>query len=143
MSSQSNSAPYPGGFLYTMLRVADLERALEFYQDALGMRELRRETFPDGRFTLVFLGYGTGVNTPMIELTWNWDPQDYEPGTGYGHIALAVHDIYATCAMLRAKGVRILRDPGPMTFAPDETGTREEIAFVQDPDGYRVELIQT
>ncbi|WP_211605507.1 lactoylglutathione lyase [Jannaschia faecimaris] len=124
-----------------MIRVANLDRSIEFYRDALGMSELRRETFPDARFTLVFMGYAAHPNGATVELTWNWDSDSYTHGSGYGHVALAVSDIYGACARLAEMGVEILREAGPMKAAPQETGEREEIAFIADPDGYRIELI--
>lgn len=105
------------------------------------MGELRRETFPEGRFTLVFMGY-EGSAGSQVELTYNWDQQTYSHGTGYGHIALEVADIDKSCAHMASKGAKILRPPGPMKLAPTETGVREIVAFIQDPDGYRIELIQ-
>lgn len=140
MTSNRNDDPAPYGLLYTMLRVSDLDRALLFYCDILGMTEFRRETFTDARFTLVFVGYSEG--SALIELTCNWDSDGYAHGDGYGHIALAVRDIYATCAALEMKGVNIIRVPGPMKVAPDETGHREVIAFIADPDGYKLELVE-
>jgi len=133
----------PTSILYTMLRVSDLDRSLEFYCNVLGMAEIRRETFTQGRFTLVFVGYSDAPGEPLIELTHNWDQDAYTHGSGYGHIALSVADIHATCERLDANDVKILRAPGPMKMAVDETGLREVIAFIQDPDGYRIELIQT
>jgi lactoylglutathione lyase len=143
MTLQEQSPTYPKRILYTMLRVSDLEQSLAFYQKNLGMRELRRETFTDARFTLVFIGYGNPDSDAVIELTYNWDDTGYELGTRYGHIALAVDDIYATCERLSQIGVKILREAGPMKMAADETGERELIAFIEDPDGYRIELIET
>ena len=122
--------------LHTMLRVGDLERSLTFYTEVLGMRLLRRKDYPDGRFTLAFVGYGDESSTAVLELTHNWDTSSYEIGTGYGHIALGVDDIHATCEAMAAKGGRVVRPPGAMTH-----GTTV-IAFVEDPDGYKVELIQ-
>ena len=122
--------------LHTMLRVGDLERSLTFYTDVLGMRLLRRKDYPDGRFTLAFVGYGDESDTAVLELTHNWDTSSYEIGTGYGHIALGVDDIQATCEAMAAKGGRVVRPPGAMKH-----GTTV-IAFVEDPDGYKVELIQ-
>ncbi len=142
MSSRDDPSAIPSRILYTMVRVSDLDRSIGFYRDALGMRELRRETFTEGRFTLVFLGYGDEPSDVSIELTYNWDESGYRHGTGYGHVALEVADIYAACARLEKMSVKVVRDPGPMTFAADETGAREVIAFVEDPDGYRVELIE-
>jgi lactoylglutathione lyase len=122
--------------LHTMLRVGDLERSLDFYTRILGMRLLRRRDYPEGRFTLAFVGFGPEETHPALELTHNWDTKAYELGTGYGHIALGVQDIHATCDRLRQAGARIVREPGPMKH-----GTTV-IAFVEDPDGYRVELIE-
>lgn len=142
MSNKNNQSAIPSRILYTMLRVSDLERSVAFYKDALGMNELRRETFTEGRFTLVFIGYGDDTSNAVIELTYNWDQDSYELGTGYGHIALEVDDIYAACNRLEDMGVKIVREPGPMAYAVDETGHREDIAFIEDPDGYLIELIQ-
>jgi lactoylglutathione lyase len=119
-----------------MLRVGDLERSLTFYTEVLGMRLLRRKDYPDGRFTLAFVGYGDESDTAVLELTHNWDTSSYEIGTGYGHIALGVDDIQAACEAMAAKGGRVVRPPGAMKH-----GTTV-IAFVEDPDGYKVELIQ-
>ena len=122
--------------LHTMLRVGDLERSLAFYTGPLGMKLLRRRDFPGGRFTLAFVGYGDESETAVLELTHNWDTKRYEIGTGYGHVALGVPDIYATCAALREQGVKITREPGPMQHGSTV------IAFIEDPDGYKVELIE-
>ena len=122
--------------LHTMLRVGDLERSLTFYTEVLGMRLLRRKDYPDGRFTLAFVGYGDESDTAVLELTHNWDTSSYEIGSGYGHIAIGVDDIVAVCDQMRAKGGRVVREPGPM-----KNGTTV-IAFVEDPDGYKVELIE-
>jgi lactoylglutathione lyase len=122
--------------LHTMLRVGNLERSLTFYTEVLGMRLLRRKDYPEGRFTLAFVGYGDESTTAVLELTHNWDTSSYEIGTGYGHIALGVDDIHATCEAMAAKGGRVVRPPGAMKH-----GTTV-IAFVEDPDGYKVELIQ-
>jgi lactoylglutathione lyase len=121
--------------LHTMLRVGDLERSLAFYTDVLGMRLLRRKDYPGGRFTLAFVGYGDERDHTVLELTHNWDTSSYDIGTGYGHIALGVDDIQAVCEGIRAKGGKVVREPGPM-----KNGTTV-IAFVEDPDGYKVELI--
>ena len=122
--------------LHTMLRVGDLERSLTFYTEVLAMRLLRRKDYPDGRFTLAFVGYGDENDTAVLELTHNWDTSSYEIGTGYGHIALGVDDIQAACEAMAAKGGRVVRPPGAMKH-----GTTV-IAFVEDPDVYKVELIQ-
>jgi len=132
----------PCRMLYTMIRVTDLERSVAFYSDALGMREVRRETFTEGRFTLVFMGYGKAPDEMLIELTYNWDDSQYTHGTGYGHLALEVEDILAVCERLAGMGVNIIRKPGRMTWPVDETGHRENIAFIEDPDGYQIELVE-
>ncbi|MCW5893185.1 MAG: lactoylglutathione lyase [bacterium] len=122
--------------LHTMLRVGDLERSLAFYCEVLGMRLLRRKDYPSGRFTLAFVGYGDEADHTVLELTHNWDASHYDVGTGYGHVAIGVEDIYATCGALRARGATITREPGPMKHGGSV------IAFLQDPDGYKIELIQ-
>lgn len=122
--------------LHTMLRVADLERALHFYTTVLGMRLLRRKDYPDGRFTLAFVGYQDESEGAVLELTWNWDTHGYELGDAYGHIALGVDDVYAACERIRAAGGEIVREPGPMKHG------RTVLAFVKDPDGYKIELLQ-
>jgi lactoylglutathione lyase len=122
--------------LHTMLRVGDLERSLAFYTDVLGMRLLRRRDYPGGRFTLAFVGYGDESDHTVLELTHNWDTSSYQLGDGYGHIALGVEDIHAVCERIRAKGGRVVREPGPMKHGSTV------IAFVEDPDGYKVELIE-
>jgi len=129
-------AERPTRLLHVMLRVFNLQHSLDFYVGALGMQMLRRQDYPGGRFTLVFLGYGNEDSDTVIELTHNWD-QDapYALGAAYGHIALAVDDIYSTCAELAEAGVKITRPPGPMKHSPTL------IAFIEDPDGYKIELI--
>ncbi len=122
--------------LHTMLRVGELERSLDFYTRVLGMQLLRRSDYPDGRFTLAFVGYGPESEGAVLELTHNWDTASYDLGKGYGHIALGASDIYATCEAIRASGGKIVREPGPMKHGSTV------IAFVEDPDGYRIELIQ-
>jgi lactoylglutathione lyase len=122
--------------LHTMLRVGDLDRSIAFYTDVLGMQLLRRKDYPEGRFTLVFVGYGDEADHTVLELTHNWDTPSYDLGTGYGHIALETDDIFATCEAVRAKGGKVVREPGPMKH-----GTTV-IAFVEDPDGYKIEFIQ-
>ncbi len=121
--------------LHTMIRVGDLERSIHFYTEQLGMKLLRKNDFPGGSFTLAFVGYGDESRDTVIELTHNWDTDHYELGNGFGHIAIGVDDIYATCERLREAAVPIVREPGPMKH-----GTTV-IAFVEDPDGYRIELI--
>lgn len=122
--------------LHTMIRVGDLEKSLAFYTGVLGMSVLRRTDYPDGRFTLAFVGYGPESDGAVLELTHNWDTARYELGTGFGHLALEVDDAYAACAEIKAKGGVVTREAGPMKH-----GTTV-IAFVQDPDGYKIELIQ-
>ena len=122
--------------LHTMLRVGDLDRSIKFYTEVLGMQVLRRNDYPEGKFTLAFVGYGSEDEGAVIELTHNWGVDKYEMGTAYGHIALAVPDAYAACAEIKARGGKVVREAGPMKH-----GTTV-IAFVEDPDGYKVELIQ-
>jgi lactoylglutathione lyase len=122
--------------LHTMLRVGDLEASLRFYCEVLGMKLLRRQDFPDGKFTLAFVGYGAESDHSVIELTYNWDTSAYTIGDAYGHIAIGVDDIYATCDAIAVKGGKVVRAPGAMKH-----GTTV-IAFVEDPTGYKVELIQ-
>lgn len=122
--------------LHTMLRVGDLEKSLAFYTEVLGMRLLRRQDYPDGRFTLAFVGFQPESEGAVLELTHNWDTPRYELGNGYGHVALEVDDAAAACAEIRARGGKVVREAGPMKH-----GTTV-IAFVEDPDGYRIELIQ-
>lgn len=128
--------------LHTMLRVADLERSLAFYTGVLGMTMFRREDYPAGRFTLAFVGFGTEATSAVIELTHNWEIGEYAIGDAYGHIALGVADAAASCAALAAKGVKIVRPAGPMSNASPDRDDVEVIAFVEDPDGYRIELIE-
>lgn len=122
--------------LHTMLRVGNLERSLDFYCNLLGMKLLRKKDYPGGEFTLAFVGYGDESDTAVLELTHNWGTDHYDLGTAYGHIALGVDDIYGTCAEIRKQGGKVTREPGPMKH-----GTTV-IAFIEDPDGYKVELIQ-
>ncbi|HSF47423.1 MAG TPA: lactoylglutathione lyase [Burkholderiales bacterium] len=122
--------------LHTMLRVGDLERSIKFYTDVLGMRVLRRKDYPDGRFTLAFVGYGDESEHAVLELTHNWDTSKYDLGTGYGHIALAVDDAYAACEQVKQRGGKVTREAGPMKYGGSV------IAFVEDPDGYKIEFIQ-
>lgn len=122
--------------LHTMLRVGNLDRSLKFYTEVLGMRLLRRADFPVGKFTLAFVGYQEETEGPVIELTHNWDTDRYDLGNGYGHIALAVPDVYAACDAIRQRGGNVVREAGPMK------GGTTVIAFVADPDGYKIELIQ-
>lgn len=124
-------------FLHTMIRVLDLSKSLDFYTRLLGMSLLRKNDYPEGRFTLAFVGYGGEETNTVLELTHNWDQREpYAIGTGFGHLALGVADIYATCERLAAEGVKIPRPPGPMKHGSTV------IAFIEDPDGYKVELIE-
>lgn len=122
--------------LHTMIRVGDLDRSLKFYTEVLGMRLLRLQEYPDGKFTLAFVGFGAEAEGAVIELTYNWGTDKYEIGTGFGHIAVEVADAYAACDEIRRRGGKVVREAGPMKH-----GTTV-IAFVEDPDGYRIELIQ-
>ena len=122
--------------LHTMLRVGDLEKSLAFYTNVLNMRLLRRKDYPEGRFTLAFVGYGDEADSTVLELTHNWDTQSYDLGAGYGHIAIEVDDAAAACEAVRAKGGKVVREAAPMKH-----GTTV-IAFVEDPDGYKIEFIQ-
>lgn len=124
-------------FLHTMIRVKDLDKSIAFYTETLGMSLLRKSDYPDGRFTLAFVGYGEEKDHTVVELTHNWDQDEsYDLGNGFGHLALGVPDIYKTCDDLRAVGANIVREPGPMKH-----GTTV-IAFIEDPDGYKIELIE-
>jgi lactoylglutathione lyase len=122
--------------LHTMLRVGDLDRSIAFYTEVLGMRVLRRHDYPDGKFTLAFVGYQDEADGAVIELTYNWGVDKYELGTAYGHIALEVEDASTACDEIRKRGGKVVREAGPMKH-----GTTV-IAFVEDPDGYKIELIQ-
>lgn len=140
--SPIRSNKLPVRVLHAMLRVGDLERSISFYTDMLGMRLFRKENYPSGRFTLAFVGYGNESNGAAIELTHNWGRDTYELGTAYGHIALAVTDLKSTCATLEAVGVKVVRAPGPMTFSSPDLNAAEIIAFIEDPDGYKIELVE-
>lgn len=122
--------------LHTMLRVGNLEESLKFYCDTLGMKLLRKKDYPGGEFTLAFVGYGAESETAVLELTYNWGKEKYDLGDAYGHIAIGVDDIYATCDAIAQRGGKVTRQPGPMKHGSTV------IAFVEDPDGYKVELIQ-
>ncbi|WP_137719376.1 lactoylglutathione lyase [Methylobacillus flagellatus] len=122
--------------LHTMLRVGNLQRSIDFYQRVLGMRLLRQQDYPDGRFSLAFVGYGSENEHSALELTHNWDTDSYELGNAYGHIALEVDDAYAACEQVKQAGGKVVREAGPMKH-----GTIV-IAFVEDPDGYKIEFIQ-
>ena len=122
--------------LHTMLRVGDLQKSLDFYTEVLGMKLLRKSDYPDGKFTLAFVGYGDEKDHTVLELTHNWDTAKYDLGNAYGHIALEVQDAYKACEAVRAKGGKVVRDAGPMKHGATV------IAFVEDPDGYKIEFIQ-
>ena len=123
--------------LHTMIRVKDLDRSVAFYTKLLGMKELRRREVPEGKYTLSFVGYGDESSGAVVELTYNWDQKDgYDLGTGFGHLAVGLPDVYKACEEMRKAGAKITREPGPVKF-----GTTV-IAFVEDPDGYKVELVQ-
>ena len=143
MNHNTVSSAIPNRILYSMIRVTNLERSINFYENTMGMRILRREDFSEGRFTLVFLGYGEESTDSVLELTYNWDENTYQHGNSYGHLALQVKDIYAASQRLEQMDVKITRQSGPMNFAVDETGHTEVIAFIEDPDGYKIELIES
>ncbi|HZT51573.1 MAG TPA: lactoylglutathione lyase [Stellaceae bacterium] len=137
--SQAKAAVDTSGFrlLHTMLRVLDMDRSVDFYTRLLGMRLIRRRDVPDGRYTIAFVGYGDEEKDTVLELTYNWDQKEpYALGSAFGHLAVATPDLYKTCDVLAKEGVKIPRPPGPLKF-----GTTH-IAFIEDPDGYRIELIQ-
>ena len=122
--------------MHTMLRVTDLEASLGFYKEVLGMRLLRRADFEAGRFTLAFVGYGDESEHTVLELTHNWDTKNYQLGDAYGHIALGVDDVYAACEAIKSRGGKVVREAGPMK------GGSRVIAFIEDPDGYKIELVE-
>ena len=122
--------------LHTMLRVTHLEKSLDFYIRILGMRLLRKKDFPEGKFTLAFVGYGDESDATVLELTYNWDTHKYDLGDAYGHIAIEVDDIHKMCDLIRGAGGNVVREPGPMKHGSTV------IAFVEDPDGYKVELLE-
>ncbi len=121
--------------LHTMIRVGNLEKSINFYTEILGMKLLRQKDYPDGKFSLAFVGYGNEQDNSVIELTYNWDTDSYDLGSGFGHLAVEVDDVYAAAEKIRDQGGKIIREPGPMN-----AGTTI-IAFVQDPDGYQIELL--
>ncbi|MEH6543767.1 MAG: lactoylglutathione lyase [Porticoccaceae bacterium] len=121
--------------LHTMLRVGNMDRSIQFYTDILGMKLLRKKDFPGGSFTLAFLGYGEESDSTVLELTHNWDTESYQLGDAYGHIAIGVDDVYKTCEQVKDKGGKVVREAGPMLHGSTV------LAFVEDPDGYKVELI--
>ncbi len=121
--------------LHTMIRVGNLENSIQFYTEVMGMKLLRQKDYPDGKFTLAFVGYGDESENTVIELTYNWDTDSYDPGNGFGHMAVEVDDVYKAAEAVRERGGKIIREAGPMN-----AGTTI-IAFVEDPDGYQIELI--
>jgi lactoylglutathione lyase len=123
-------------FLHTMIRVGDLQRSVDFYTKLLGMKELRRNDVPEGKYTLAFVGYGDEASNSVIELTYNYGVEKYEMGAAFGHLAVGVPDVAAACDKVRAGGGKVTREPGPVKFG------KTIIAFVEDPDGYKIELIQ-
>ncbi len=122
--------------LHTMLRVNDLAASKRFYCEVLGMKMLREQEYPDGKFTLCFVGYADEASSAVIELTYNWDRSSYTLGDAFGHVAIGTEDVYAACERIRAAGGKITREPGPMKHG------KTVIAFVEDPNGYKIELIQ-
>ena len=122
--------------LHSMIRVNDLEESIKFYTEVLGMKLLREKEYPEGKFSLAFLGYGNETENTVIELTYNWDKNDYEHGNAFGHIAIEVDDIYKVCEEIKNRGVKVTRDPGPMMES------RLLLAFIEDPNGYKIELIE-
>ena len=121
--------------LHTMLRVGNMDRSIQFYTDILGMKLLRKKDFPGGSFTLAFLGYGEESDSTVLELTHNWDTESYQLGDAYGHIAIGVDDVHKTCEQVKEKGGKVVREAGPMLHGSTV------LAFVEDPDGYKIELI--
>ena len=122
--------------LHTMLRVGDLKKSLDFYTEVLGMKLLRQKDYPDGKFTLAFLGYGPESEHTAIELTHNWETKEYDLGNAFGHIAIEVEDVYKACAEIKARGGKVVREAGPMKHSTTV------LAFVEDPDGYKIELLE-
>jgi lactoylglutathione lyase len=122
--------------MHTMIRVNDLDESLKFYCDKLGMKLLRKNDYPGGEFTLAFIGYSGIRDTAVIELTYNWGKHQYQLGDAFGHLAIGVDDVYKVCQELRAKGVKVVREPGPMAHG------KSVIAFIEDPNGYRIELVE-
>jgi len=122
-------------FLHTMLRVGNLDKSLAFYTEVLGMTLLRKQDYPDGQFTLAFVGYGEEENSTVLELTHNWDTKEYELGAGFGHLAIGVADVYSACEKIKASGGNVVREAGPMKHGDTI------LAFVEDPDGYKIELL--
>lgn len=118
-----------------MVRVGDLQKSIQFYTETLGMKLLRRKDYPEGKFTLAFVGYGSENNQTVIELTHNWDTQHYDLGNGFGHIAIEVDDVYQMCDQIKRQGGKITREPGPMKHGSTV------LAFAEDPDGYKIEIL--
>lgn len=121
--------------LHTMLRVGNLEKSIHFYSQLLEMKLLRKQDYPDGKFTLAFLGYGDEATHTVLELTHNWDSEKYELGNAFGHLAIGVEDVYKACEKIRSQGGKITREPGPMKHG------KTVLAFIEDPDGYKIELL--
>lgn len=123
-------------FLHTMIRVGNLERSVKFYTDVMQMTLLRQRDNEQGRYTIAFLGYGEEKDTTVLELTFNWDVTEYDLGAGFGHIAIGVDDVYEACDKIKASGGNVVREAGPMK------GGKSILAFVEDPDGYKIELLE-
>ena len=123
-------------FLHTMIRVTNLDESISFYEEILNLKLIRKSDYPDGKFTLAFLSFDIEDKEPFLELTYNWGVDKYVMGTSFGHIAIGVEDIYAICEEIRKKGGKITREPGPMK------GSKSILAFIEDPDGYKIELLQ-
>ena len=123
-------------FLHTMIRVNNMDESIKFYCDKLGMKLLRKKDYPGGKFTLAFVGFGNEKDNTVVELTHNWDTSSYDQGTAFGHLAIGVNDIYKVCDELKTKGVKVVREAGPMMHGG------AVIAFIEDPNGYRIELIE-
>ena len=123
-------------FLHTMIRVANLDESISFYVEILNLKLIRKSDYPGGKFTLAFLSFDIEDKEPFLELTYNWGVDKYVMGTSFGHIAIGVEDIYAICEEIREKGGKIIREPGPMK------GSKSILAFIEDPDGYKIELLQ-
>lgn len=122
--------------LHVMIRVSDLERSVDFYTKILDMKMLKRKDFKEGEFTLVFLGYDNESNATVLELTYNWSTKEYDMGNAFGHIAIGVEDVYETCEEIKKNGGKVVREPGPMKHGSTV------LAFIEDPDGYKIELLQ-
>lgn len=122
--------------LHSMIRVNNLEESIKFYTEVLGMSLIRKKEYPEGKFSLAFLGYGKESEETVIELTYNWDKSEYDHGNAFGHIALEVDDIYKACDEIKKQGTKVIRDPGPMM------GSKLLLAFIEDPNGYKIELIE-